>query len=89
MGRRKTKRKAPPRRKVLHELDKQFNCPFCNNLQCCDVVMDKLRNTGRITCRECNESYKTKIISLSEPVDVYNDWIDACEMANTANNVMP
>lgn len=28
------------------------------------------------------EDYQTTITFLSEPVDVYNDWIDACETAN-------
>lgn len=28
------------------------------------------------------EDFQTTINFLSEPVDVYNDWIDACETAN-------
>lgn len=43
---------------------------------------DKTRNTGRITCRVCLEDFQTTINFLSEAVDVYNDWIDACETAN-------
>lgn len=43
---------------------------------------DKGRNTARITCRVCLEDFQTTINFLSEPVDVYNDWIDACESAN-------
>lgn len=43
---------------------------------------DKGRNTARITCRVCMEDFQTTINFLSEPVDVYNDWIDACESAN-------
>ena len=43
---------------------------------------DKSRNTARITCRVCLEDFQTTINLLSEPLDVYNDWIDACETAN-------
>ncbi|KAH8261186.1 hypothetical protein KR044_004746 [Drosophila immigrans] len=82
MGRRKSKRKPPPRRKIIQDLDKQFNCPFCNHVRSCDVIIDKMQKSGRINCRVCKESFQTTIISLSEPVDVYNDWIDACEVVN-------
>ncbi|CAG2055117.1 unnamed protein product [Timema podura] len=46
------------------------------------VARDKARNTARITCRVCLEDFQTTINFLSEAVDVYNDWIDACETAN-------
>ena len=46
------------------------------------LCRDKTRNTGRITCRVCLEDFQTTINFLSEAVDVYNDWIDACETAN-------
>ncbi|CAH1375603.1 hypothetical protein MTP99_017015 [Tenebrio molitor] len=82
MGRRKSKRKPAPKRKATEPLDQQFNCPFCNHEKSCDVKMDKGRNTARITCRVCLEDFQTTINFLSEPVDVYNDWIDACESAN-------
>lgn len=82
MGRRKSKRKPPPKRKAIEPLDLQFNCPFCNHEKSCEVKMDKGRNTAKITCRVCLEDYQATINFLSEPVDVYNDWIDACESAN-------
>ncbi|KYM75573.1 Transcription elongation factor 1 like protein [Atta colombica] len=44
--------------------------------------LDKSRSTARITCRVCLEDFQTTINLLSEPLDVYNDWIDACENAN-------
>jgi len=43
---------------------------------------DKTRNTGRITCRVCMECFQSQTNYLSEAVDVYNDWIDACDAAN-------
>ncbi|GFW60043.1 transcription elongation factor 1 homolog [Trichonephila clavipes] len=82
MGRRRSKRKPPPKQKAIMPLETQFNCPFCNHEKSCEVKMDRQRNTGRITCRVCLEDFQTSINYLSEPVDVYSDWIDACESAN-------
>jgi transcription elongation factor Elf1 len=44
--------------------------------------MEKTRNTGRIQCSVCMEDFQATINFLSEPIDVYNEWIDACEAAN-------
>lgn len=44
--------------------------------------MDKPRNAGRVSCRVCLEDFQCTINYLSEAVDVYNEWIDACESAN-------
>ena len=82
MGRRKSKRKPPSKKKAIQPLDTQFNCPFCNHEKSCEVKMHKSRNTAKITCRVCLEDFQTTINLLSEPLDVYNDWIDACENAN-------
>ncbi|KAG8307564.1 Transcription elongation factor 1 [Homalodisca vitripennis] len=39
MGRRKSNRKPPPKRKAVEPLDIQFNCPFCNHEKSCEVTM--------------------------------------------------
>ncbi|CAH0558099.1 unnamed protein product [Brassicogethes aeneus] len=82
MGRRKSNRKPPPRKKNIVPLDIFFDCPFCNHEKSCEVKMDKGRNAAKISCRICMEDYQASINMLSEPLDVYNDWIDACENAN-------
>lgn len=43
---------------------------------------DKSRMSALIQCRVCSERFQTSINFLSEPVDVYNDWIDGCEATN-------
>merc|ERR1712154_13072 len=63
-------------------LDTMFDCPFCNHEKGCEVKMEKTKNTGRIQCTVCNEDFQAAINFLSEPLDVYNEWIDACEAAN-------
>lgn len=82
MGKRKSRKKPMTRKKVVGTLETQFNCPFCNHEHSCEVKMDRTRNTGAIHCRVCLEDFQTSITYLSEPVDVYSDWIDACEAAN-------
>ena len=37
---------------------------------------------GKVECNVCHESYSTSIHKLTEAIDVYSDWIDACEEAN-------
>lgn len=39
MGRRKSKRKPPPKKKMTGTLETQFTCPFCNHEKSCDVKM--------------------------------------------------
>ncbi|XP_070140965.1 uncharacterized protein [Drosophila kikkawai] len=41
MGRRKSKRKPPPKRKNIEPLDQQFNCPFCNHEKSCEVKIGR------------------------------------------------
>lgn len=44
--------------------------------------MDREINVGTVFCTVCNSQYSTRINALSEAVDVYSEWIDACEAAN-------
>ena len=39
-------------------------------------------NSAMIQCQICMEDFKCAVNYLSEPVDVYSEWIDACEEAN-------
>jgi len=82
MGRRKAKSKPPPKRKTIEPLPTFFNCPFCNHEKSCGVKLDREANTGRITCDVCTEDFQCNINYLSEAVDVYSEWIDACEAMN-------
>lgn len=82
MGKHKSKRKPPPKRKAIEPLDTQFNCPFCNHEKVCEVKMDKERNIGFIQCRVCLEDFQCTTNALSEAIDVYASWVDACEQAN-------
>lgn len=41
--------------------------------------MDKKSGVGDLLCKTCGQRFQTTINYLSAPVDVYSDWIDACE----------
>ncbi|KAK0425258.1 hypothetical protein QR680_009108 [Steinernema hermaphroditum] len=82
MGRRKATKKQAQKKSFMEPLDTLFACPFCQHERVCTVKMDYKLNLGFIRCNVCQEDFQTHIHSLSEPIDVYNDWIDACEEAN-------
>ena len=58
MGRRKSKRKPPPKSRATEPLDTLFNCPFCNHEKSCEVKMEKTKNTGNIRCMVCMEDFQ-------------------------------
>lgn len=81
MAKKKSSRK--PVKKVRVVLDTSFDCPFCNHNKCISVSVDKrVSMIGSLHCNKCNVSFETKVNVLSEPVDVYTDWIDAVEAVN-------
>jgi len=81
MGKRK-KAKPPPKKRRL-TVPKSFDCPFCNHEQSVECKLIREKNMGQILCNTCNTTFEAPITYLSEPIDVYSDWIDACERANT------
>lgn len=59
-----------------------FTCPFCNHDKAVTAKMDHLTEKGLVECTVCGQKYTCNITHLSEPIDVYSDWIDACDRAN-------
>jgi len=82
MGKRKTQRKPMKRKSHLAPLDTEFDCPFCGRQNTCEVFLDKSKNIGKIRCKVCLEDFQCKIHRLSREIDVYSEWIDACESVN-------
>lgn len=81
MGKRKSSRKVQkaPRPK----LERVFDCPFCNHNKTVEVLFKKSESKASISCRVCTVSWETKMTPLMEAIDVYSDWIDACEHVNS------
>ncbi|KAL2913586.1 hypothetical protein HK105_206888 [Polyrhizophydium stewartii] len=80
MGKRKSARK--PQKKIKTTLDKEFSCLFCNHENTVTAKLDMETKSGTLMCRACGVSFQAQITALSEPIDLYSDWIDACERAN-------
>ncbi|KAF2721303.1 Elf1-domain-containing protein, partial [Polychaeton citri CBS 116435] len=60
-------------------LDTSFRCVFCNHETSVSVKIDKKSGIGTLGCKSCGQTYQTTTNYLSHPVDVYADWIDACD----------
>lgn len=43
------------------------------------MKLDKKAGVGNLHCKVCGQRFQTGINYLSAAVDVYSDWIDACE----------
>mmetsp|Transcript_38176 Transcript_38176/g.107872 ORF Transcript_38176/g.107872 Transcript_38176/m.107872 type:complete len:83 (+) Transcript_38176:311-559(+) len=81
MGKRKSSKPPPAKKKA--KLDKQFTCPFCNHEKSVNVKLDYKSKRGEAKCNMCSEIYNCGITPISEEIDVYSDWIDACEKVNS------
>ncbi|KAG1355268.1 Transcription elongation factor 1 [Cocos nucifera] len=89
MGKRKSRAKPVPK-KPQPKLDVCFTCPFCNHDKSVDCSMyllflgfgDMKLKIGGAYCRVCEASYATSIHHLTEPIDIYGEWLDECERVN-------
>jgi transcription elongation factor Elf1 len=59
-----------------------FDCPFCNHTGSVECTIDLKHRLAEAVCGICKEAYSTSAHALTEPIDVYSEWIDACEQAN-------
>ena len=81
MGRRRRSQKKVTTKKKP-TLAKVFKCSFCAHDDAVEVTMDRKRHLGMLECRVCGVAYQAKINYLSEPIDVYCEWLDECARVN-------
>ncbi|KAI9716297.1 MAG: hypothetical protein M1828_000393 [Chrysothrix sp. TS-e1954] len=79
MGKRKKSSRAPTGPKKKEPLATTFQCLFCNHENSVICKLDKKVGIGQLNCKVCGQSFQTNVGSLSAPVDIYADWIDACD----------
>lgn len=41
---------------------------------------------GEASCRICQENFSTTVNALTEPIDIYSEWIDECERVNNVED---
>ncbi|KAF2184685.1 Elf1-domain-containing protein [Zopfia rhizophila CBS 207.26] len=79
MGKRKKSSRKPQGPKKKEKLPTTFQCLFCNHENSVSVTIEKKIGVGNLQCKVCGQTFQTNINYLSAPVDVYADWIDACD----------
>jgi|UniRef100_U5FUJ7 transcription elongation factor Elf1 len=82
MARRKSRSNNRPVKKPKLKLDTVFPCPFCQHETSVGCSFNKDLNIGEISCSICHAGYETKLTPLTEPIDIYSEWIDECERVN-------
>ncbi|KAF5756620.1 putative transcription elongation factor 1 [Helianthus annuus] len=85
MGKRKSRAKPAPRKR-MDKLDTVFSCPFCNHGTSVECRIDMKNLIGEASCRICQENFSTTVTALTEPIDIYSEWIDECERVNTVDD---
>ena len=43
------------------------------------VKLDRKQGIGSLSCKVCGQTHQTNITFLDQAVDVYANWVDACE----------
>ncbi|PYI10105.1 transcription elongation factor [Aspergillus sclerotiicarbonarius CBS 121057] len=79
MGKRKKSSRQPAQPKKKEPLPTTFACLFCNHENSIVVKLDKKLGLGNLSCKVCGQRFQTGINYLSAAVDVYSDWVDACD----------
>ncbi|KAG5645218.1 hypothetical protein DXG03_006635 [Asterophora parasitica] len=81
MGKRKksSRKPAPSRQKI--PLDTAFTCLFCHHDKSVTVRLDRKEGVAHLVCRVCDQRYQSKVNHLTEPIDIYSEWIDAADAA--------
>ncbi|KAJ7046802.1 hypothetical protein C8F04DRAFT_1205907 [Mycena alexandri] len=78
MGKRK---KAAKKTAAVAPKDTAFTCIFCHHDKSVTVRLDRKEAVAQLVCRVCDQRWQSKATHLTEPVDIYSEWIDATEAA--------
>ncbi|TFY64022.1 hypothetical protein EVJ58_g2904 [Rhodofomes roseus] len=45
------------------------------------VRLDRKEGVAQLFCKVCDQRYQSKVNHLTEPIDIYSEWIDAADAA--------
>jgi len=82
MGGRRRSSSNKPVPKKRPKLDKIFKCPKCSHDGSTVQITKKEKEMEAvISCKVCKSShkYRKRVTYLTEPIDVFSDWIDAID----------
>ena len=83
MGRRKKAAKKVAKKKRA-EVARVFKCLFCNHEAVVSCQMDRKALVGELHCRICDAKFQTTITHLTDPIDVFSEWLDETQERETA-----
>lgn len=88
---------------LLPSPETTFTCLFCHHDKSVTVRLDRKEGIAQLVCRVCDQRYQSKVnrvcpfanldivlipaIDLTEPVDIYSEWIDAADAAQETQPV--
>ncbi len=78
MGRRKKAQKVVKKKKRI-EVDTVFKCLFCNHEKSVTCKLNLNSMIGELVCRICDAKFETQINSLTDPIDVFSEWLDEAQ----------
>ncbi|KAF9227910.1 Elf1-domain-containing protein [Gyrodon lividus] len=84
MGKRKKSSRKPAAASAARRrepLDTAFTCLFCHHDKSVTVRVDRKEGIAQLVCRVCDQRYQSKVNHLTEPIDIYSEWIDAADAA--------
>mmetsp|Transcript_22607 Transcript_22607/g.37736 ORF Transcript_22607/g.37736 Transcript_22607/m.37736 type:complete len:127 (+) Transcript_22607:54-434(+) len=89
MGKRRRAQKKVVK-KVKPVVAKTFKCIFCNHEKSVQCSIDHKSMTGMLECGICGAKYQTHIHTLTEPIDIFTEWLDETAelQEKTAENII-
>ncbi|KAI0054097.1 Elf1-domain-containing protein [Auriscalpium vulgare] len=81
MGKRKKSSRKPTAKKGKDPLDTTFTCLFCHHDNSVNVKVDRKEGVAHLLCKICDQRYQSRVHHLTEPIDIYSEWIDAADLA--------
>ncbi|KAI0273650.1 transcription elongation factor Elf1 like-domain-containing protein [Gloeopeniophorella convolvens] len=81
MGKRKKSSRKPTAARRKDPLDTTFTCLFCHHENSVIVKLDRKEGIAQLVCKVCDQRFQSKVNHLTEPIDIYSEWIDAADHA--------
>ena len=90
MGRRKGKAKKVAKKKK-YVVATTFKCIFCATNESVSCKLNFNTNVGSLECHVCQEKFESNINNLTDPIDVFSEWLDATTEAHEdkAKSLLP
>ena len=86
MGKKRKGKKVTVQKRI-YKIPKLFPCAFCGKKDGIKITLDHKRRVAELVCRSCGVGDKgMKIGPLTEPIDIYTEWMDQSRQANARYN---